>query len=232
MIPDPAYLRDLPVPTQEDMQRALDRSRQQFGHLMKPSLPVTHAYAGIGTREVTEAEQAAIIRTAGLLADQGWICYSGNASGTDQAFQRGSNGRCVLWLPWPRFEEVSYPHDQALAAVVCGDSPAGLHFTQMCHPAWDRLSRGGLALINRDAHQVIGNSTNDPTMRLQGVPFYPMVSFVLCCATPKGKQGDVQGGTGQAVRIARCLKIPVVNIRELCWPIMLSQALDPAAKEP
>jgi len=51
--------------------------------------------------------------------------------------------------------------------------------------------------------------------QIMGVGKYPMVKCVICCANPT-KDG-VKGGTGQAVRIAKSISVPVFNVRDPMW---------------
>ncbi len=165
-------------------------------------------YAGIGSRTITAAEEACIEQVAGELAKYDYICYSGNAEGSDQAFQRGSGGRCVLFLPWPGFNG-SFP---AMHSVVCGDTKAGSLSVRQYHPKPAALGRHAWALMTRNYHQVFGLGE------------WPKVQFVLCCADQTGVV--VHGGTGQAVRIANGHEIPVVNLRYPGWEEALTAVID------
>jgi predicted Rossmann fold nucleotide-binding protein DprA/Smf involved in DNA uptake len=54
---------------------------------------IQHAYAGIGSRQIT-SEEASILRGLGArLASLGFWLYSGNATGADQAFEEGADDR-------------------------------------------------------------------------------------------------------------------------------------------
>ena len=163
------------------------------------------SYAGIGSREVTLGELLDIANISKLLANMNFLLYSGNAPGADQAFQKGCDGKCVVYVPWDGFEiNVFNYKTEARKHFVMGRSEAGLSSVFKYHPVPASLSTGARALMARNWHQIAGVP-----------PEYPRVSFVVCCATPKGD--GVEGGTGQAVRIANDLKIPVVNIRKDGW---------------
>lgn len=160
------------------------------------------AYAGIGSRRITNAEEAIIKKVASKLSNH-FILYSGNADGSDITFQNGSGGNCVLMLPWYRFNNLSYDLNMCQKALVVGDTEEGLESVVKYHPNASRLSKGGRALMCRNYHQIHGYGS------------YPMVRFVVCCADQKGD--TVIGGTGQAVRIAQDNDIPVVNLRREGW---------------
>lgn len=63
------------------------------------------------------------------------------------------------------------------------------------HPNWYALKPAAKKLIARDAYQILGMDLNSP------------VDFVICYTAG----GKVDGGTGQAIRIAMDHNIPVVN---------------------
>ncbi|KKL28628.1 hypothetical protein LCGC14_2373270, partial [marine sediment metagenome] len=63
------------------------------------------------------------------------------------------------------------------------------------HPAWRACTPTARKFHARNCYQVLGNDLKTPA------------DFIVCW-TPNGKQ---IGGTGQALRIAREYKIPVIN---------------------
>ena len=64
------------------------------------------------------------------------------------------------------------------------------------HPAWNKLSDAGKKLMARNTYQVLGYDLKTP-------------SEMIICWTKDGKD---QGGTSQAIRIARDYNIPVINL--------------------
>lgn len=165
------------------------------------------SYAGIGSRTITIDEATAIQRVASKLSSIGYTLYSGNAPGSDINFQIGSNSNCVLYLPWKDFNTKDYDVNKSIDRCVVGDTKEGLESVINFHPSPKGLSRGGKSLMCRNYHQVMGYKA------------YPVVSFVLCCANYKVVEDkmQVEGGTGQAVRIANTKGIPVFNIRKPNW---------------
>lgn len=73
-------------------------------------------------------------------------------------------------------------------------------WTMICtmhyHPNPDALSVNAWQLMNRNAMQILGRDGDTP------------VDFVVCWT----KDGKASGGTGQAIRIAKSLDIPVYNL--------------------
>lgn len=69
------------------------------------------------------------------------------------------------------------------------------YYTKKLHPKPDSLNKKGKLYMSRNANQVLGDDLKTP------------VSFILCW-TPNG---DIVGGTAQAIRIAKLYRIPVFN---------------------
>jgi hypothetical protein len=164
------------------------------------------SYAGIGSRRITEQEEQLIIKISGKLADSGMVVYSGNADGADISFQKGSGGKCVLMLPWTKFNTKKYDVMNSLARFSLGKSPDGLVAIDKYHPSPASLTFGGRSMMARNFHQIMGYDV------------YPKVSFVVCCSD-RDENKNVIGGTGQACRIAIDNGIPVFNIRDENWNV-------------
>lgn len=170
-------------------------------------------YAGIGSRDITVGEHITINKVASLLSDMGVILFSGNAPGADQAFQKGSKGKNIVFIPWTGFEKDSFDYErESLQYYVLGNSPEGLKSIQKFHPAPQSLSEGARKLMARNYHQICGAGE------------CPQVSFVVCCVN-KDSAGNYCGGTSQALRIAKSLNIPIYNIRENGWSQNLKEYL-------
>lgn len=76
--------------------------------------------------------------------------------------------------------------------------PLALAHASLFHPAWDKCDEHARALHARNSLVMMGDWLDDP------------VKFVVCW-TPNA---EVTGGTGQALRIAAALTIPVFNIAD------------------
>jgi hypothetical protein len=160
------------------------------------------AYAGIGSRSTPGTILELIRTTAYHLAAHGWTLRSGCAQGADSAFEDGAfeayfaNARRPkpeLYLPWPRFEG-------RRRTVVAREEPQAEAFpiAAQFHPAWDRLSQGARRLHARNVHQVLGRDVTDPQPS----------RFVLCWT----QAASGQGGTGQAIRIAKHYGVEVIDL--------------------
>ena len=161
------------------------------------------SYAGIGSRSITNKERKNIVSIAKIMAKADWLLYSGNADGADMSFQEGSDGKCVIMVPWKDFNIDNYDFTFSRDYFVVGDSKDGLNSIKKYHPNPEALSYGGKALMARNYHQI------------NGYKGYPKVSLVICCADEIA--GNFKGGTGQATRIAKKLNIPIINIRKPGW---------------
>lgn len=67
------------------------------------------------------------------------------------------------------------------------------------HPAWSKCSDNAKALHARNSAIILGPFLNDP------------VDFVICWT----KDGEASGGTGQGLRIADHLRIPIYNLHSM-----------------
>jgi len=148
-------------------------------------------YAGIGSRQTPEEVLELFNNIAVYLAIQGFILRSGGANGADSAFEMGCDnkqGEKEIYIPWKNFNNspsefvVNNPDAEALARKY--------------HPYFDRLKPGAKKLMARNSCQVLGSNLDTPS------------DFVICW-TPEGKG---EGGTGQAIRIAKDYNIPVFDV--------------------
>ena len=86
------------------------------------------SYAGIGSRNISDSEINIITKISNFLSKK-FICYSGNADGSDITFQKGSNGNYISFLPWYEFNFSNFdPFDvstHSINAFVVGDLKEG-----------------------------------------------------------------------------------------------------------
>lgn len=158
-------------------------------------------YAGIGSRSAPPQILELMTKLAAKLAEEGWVLRSGHAPGADQAFERGAGVCSEIFLPWSSFE-LSVP----IVTAVFFDNPTeeAYQIAQQFHPNWGFLKDGARALQARNVHQIYGPSIGQSK-----------VSSCVICWTPNGSltgEGSTTGGTGQALRIAKALDIPVWNL--------------------
>lgn len=146
-------------------------------------------YAGIGSRKTPNDILLKMTELARMLELCGFTLRSGGARGADTAFEDGViTGRKEIYLPWKDFN--NNPSKRYLIG------PDAFKLAKKYHPGWQYCSDAARKFHARNCYQVFGLHLNQPA------------EFVLCW-TPKG---DVVGGTGQAIRMARACDIPVFNM--------------------
>lgn len=159
-------------------------------------------YAGIGSRK-TPPEVCEVMRhLAGRLGCVGWTLRSGRAEGADSAFEAGArcvNGTCEIFLPEDlrplsvrvndKVQNWSYMDE------VTGSTIGAKVIARLLHPNGKNLNPQALELHARNTYQIIGQDMNTP------------VDLVICWT--EGGRGE--GGTGQALRLAKMLNIPIID---------------------
>lgn len=148
-------------------------------------------YSGIGSRQTPDNICKQMVTFGKNMALKGLTLRSGHADGADKAFEYGCNiigGPKEIYIPWKNFNQsTSHLYEIPEQAFLVAEQ---------FHPAWNRLKQGAQKLMARNVCQVAGMDLNTPSL------------FVLCW-TPNGSGS---GGTGQALRIAKALKIPVFDL--------------------
>lgn len=152
-------------------------------------------YAGIGSRETPPEVLTLITKIANKLDKKGYILNSGGADGADTAFERGSNKK-QIFLPSDKFngrkhDGTRYFNYQKLEYKDLAEETVSVY-----HPAAHKLTDYAYKLMARNTFQVLGKNLQQP------------VEFVICW-TYEGKE---IGGTSQAIRIAKSVQIPILNL--------------------
>jgi hypothetical protein len=148
-------------------------------------------YTGIGSREIPDVYKEIVRYIATDLAMKGCVLRSGGADGSDLNFEFGcdaGNGEKEIYLPWKGFNE-------SQSKLIVSKKEA-FDIAKKYHPAWNKLTQGARKLHARNVHQVLGMNLDRPS------------NFVICYT----KDGKGQGGTGQALRIAKAYGILIFDI--------------------
>jgi hypothetical protein len=148
-------------------------------------------YAGIGSRKTPENIMEFMKNIAAFLAKNDFILRSGGANGADSSFEFGSdqvNGKKEIFLPWKNFN-----NNNSNLFNVCENS---IKIAEQFHPKFKYLKSPAKKLISRNTYQILGHNLNSPSL------------FVICYT----ENGEISGGTGQAIRIANHYNIPVFNL--------------------
>lgn len=186
----------------------IDRTSQ---HIEPPrragqALPYMHlrAYAGIGSRETPPEVLSLMRRLAARLGGMGFTLRSGGAGGADAAFDEGAlsvGGLREIYIPWRGFSDTP-------GAILLDSVPGRERAYELAakhHGGWPTMKDSVRKLMARNVCQVLGSNCKHPT------------SFVICYALrskfdSEGRIRDVAGGTGQAVRVAYDVGVPVFNL--------------------
>lgn len=149
------------------------------------------AYTGIGSRRTPLNICNLMTDISKFLFENNYILYSGGALGADRAFEKGvrDNQYKRIFLPWKNYNNNKSPYYSV-------DQHA-MYFAEKFHPSWNRLNLYAKKLIARNSYQILGPGLERP-----------MVEFVICYTL----HGEIEGGTGQAIRIANHFKVPVYNL--------------------
>ncbi len=167
-------------------------------------------YTGIGSRSTPPKYLNEIRKIAEILGNNHWCLRSGGADGADSAFEEGSD-KCIwpwsnhqhkeIYLPWKNFNQnksVLYLYHTLNTGNEANveTTTKAFELAAKYHPGWKALSRGAKLLHARNSFQVLGHDLKTP-------------SKVIICYTYKGHG---KGGTGQALRIAKDYKIPIIDL--------------------
>jgi len=150
-------------------------------------------YAGIGSRDLVweGVDQAPIIvekMTPYMEVLREFMLYSGGASGADVLFEMlHYPGEVKIFLPYKGFNKSKSKYYN----ITQEAKDLAKHY----HPAPQYLNDNNINFLARDCYQVLGYDLKSP------------IDFIICW-TPN----ELQGGTSQALRIAKDYDIPYFNL--------------------
>jgi hypothetical protein len=153
-------------------------------------------YAGIGARKTPKVTLDEMKVIASNLSKNGYVLRSGAAVGADQAFEKGCKGPKEIYLPWFLFNGY-IENDEIFSAPRLENYSEARKIAAEFHPKWTTLSHTAKRYHTRNVYQILGKDLNTP-------------SNLVVCWTEDGK---ASGGTGQALRIAKSYKIPIINLK-------------------
>jgi hypothetical protein len=154
--------------------------------------------AVIGSRDIPNEyydKLADIVR----VLQRRYIIRSGGANGSDHVVtEYVAAHRRQIYIPWDGFNGL---YDSSQTGVINAQKLTSKNLSyelaEKYHPYWHNLKDGAKRLMARNSHQVMGMDMETP------------VDFIVCYT----KSGKATGGTGQAIRIAEKMNIPVYNIK-------------------
>ena len=154
--------------------------------------------AGIGSRQTPAAVCSRMTELGALIRDQGGWVRSGHAQGADWAFEQGAKERCVVYMPYPKFNDHLHTPGTYYVQMESLNIDKCARIARTFHPAWNRLRGYATQFMIRNTAQVLGKN-----------PGTTKKSDIIVCWT---STGGANGGTGQALRIASAYNVPVVNL--------------------
>jgi hypothetical protein len=163
---------------------------------------MTKYYAGIGSRKTPDSVLDDMTEIARRLRDS-YILRSGGADGADSAFEQGAGENKQIFIPWNGFNGL---HANGKTVII---PEFDFEMASIYHPAWHRCSPGAKKLHARNRNQIYGPKIRKST-----------ISEFVICWTPGG---EITGGTGQAIRIAKSIKVPIFNMAKLDMVEILEQ---------
>jgi len=152
-------------------------------------------FTGIGSRQTPASVLALMTEIASQLASSHWTLRSGHADGADKAFEAGAlsaGGSMEIYLPWAGFNKA--PRDEQHIVPPMTDEL--LEIAARFHPNWNACKQGAQKMHARNVCQIAGLDLCT-------------ASQMVICWTP---EGSGSGGTGQALRIAKHLNIPIFDL--------------------
>lgn len=152
-------------------------------------------YTGIGSRETPDEILLSMYEVAKQMAPK-WTLRSGAAHGADTAFYEGAvagGGQWEIYLPWNGFNGFTMANKGFYLPVLTSEA---MGIAQSFHPNWNACSLAAKRMHARNACQIVGLDLNTKT-------------DLVICWTKNGQRG---GGTGQALRMAEHLNIPIFDL--------------------
>ena len=155
-------------------------------------------YAGIGARATPPDVLALMTQLAAQMEQEGWRLRSGGARGADAAFEAGvaAPANRAIYLPGRSFNGRVAGSGGYIDSTQLPGWQQALETVREYHPAPERLSPFARDLMARNAMQVLGPNMDRP-------------ADLVVAYTPGG---EVTGGTGQALRMAGAMGIPIRNL--------------------
>ena len=165
-------------------------------------------YTGVGSRETPKEILDLMREYSRIMALKGWSFRSGGADGADSAFSDGWwDARHIdkeiqegeIYLPWDGFNDFM-PSDPCCILVTDKRIiQKAQEILQTVHPAYNKLTRGPLALHTRNVYQVLGADLKTPS---KGLIAYAKLD----------KHGEPTGGTRTAIKIAEKYGVKTRNL--------------------
>ena len=170
-------------------------------------------YTGIGSRNIPQDQYDMLKEYGKILHEKGYTLRSGGADGSDSAFEEVAGDLKEIYLPWKGFNDnPSLYYNGNRAGLIDNETwfKAGQIAAEFYHSPWETTKHTVKKLMTRNVFQVLGLDLQTP-------------SELVVCWTP---DGTFQGGTAQALKVARHNKLDIYNLRNDMDRILLAQRLE------
>lgn len=162
-------------------------------------------YAGIGSRKSSTQICDLMTRIAVYLREKNYWLRTGAADGADLAFAKGAIGKCIYYLPWQNYNWPTRNVGETgmMPKIACTEpTEAAINLAGNFHPAWQNCKDSVKKMHGRNMHIISGTNLDSP------------VRFVVAYCEYDSLGGFV-GGTGQALRYAKSLNLPIINLYDV-----------------
>lgn len=177
-------------------------------------------YAGVGARVTPEAICASMVSIGEQLSDK-WLLRSGFSGKADMAFGKGAEngqGAFEMYLPWEGFNSAPIEDERFIVpqwtVELLDIAEQAYNYDPLVRAGhktnWRGLKDTTKCLMARNVPQVLG------------LDLRTLARMVVCYT----KNGMDIGGTGQAIRVAKMLNIPVFNLYHRQDRLALCQFVD------
>ena len=165
-------------------------------------------FTGIGSRETPQKILEIMRKVSKKMVLSGWTLRSGGADGADTYCAYGWGDaytenntvpEAEIFIPWNGFNALYKNSHNCILVEDTDIKKEAQKILKRIHPAYDKLTKGSLALHTRNCYQVLGSNLDLPS---KGVLVYAKTD----------SQGNPQGGSATAINLAKEFKIPVRNL--------------------
>lgn len=184
-----------------------------FDTLPRKSSTPTMTYAGIGSRETPPEILEQMTKAAKYLEDQGYTLRSGAAEGADTAFEKGVTGKKQIFKGFDKTGEKEIKIAHEIHPNLKGAMESSKKKAIAAGKDGEKSAWAVQNLMARNTNQIFGAKLDTP------------VDFVLFYAKESKNPLRPEGGTGQAVEMARRKGIPTINMADQNWRQQLSDIL-------
>jgi predicted NAD-dependent protein-ADP-ribosyltransferase YbiA (DUF1768 family)/adenylate kinase family enzyme len=197
--------------TKEDIEK-----RPEFSKLPYASVDPTMTYAGIGSRQTPPEALAQMTELAKELDARGYTLRSGGAEGADTAFESGATKK-EIFKGFDQAGEIEKKIAHEIHPNLKGAMESSQKRATAAGKNGERSAWAVENLMARNTNQIFGKNLDTPS------------DFVVFYA--KETNGiRPEGGTGQAVEMARLKGIPTINLANPNWRAELDKVLGSKTK--